>query len=89
LHYDISIHIKFTLALHAQLSLSRDRECKTHVNQRLFFFFCRIYQGKVHVTYNTWPYFRESVWWNYFRVSFWYGKLSNYDFSTFSVYRVA
>jgi len=32
----ISIRINVTLALHAKLSLSRDHQCKTHVNQRLF-----------------------------------------------------
>ena len=35
-HYKTSIHMNVTLALHAKLSLSRDRYCKTHVNQRLF-----------------------------------------------------
>jgi len=38
-HYKTSIHMNVTLALHAKLSLSRDRYCKTHVNQRLFFLF--------------------------------------------------
>jgi len=35
-HYKTSIHMNVTLTLHAKLSLSRDRYCKTHVNQRLF-----------------------------------------------------
>ena len=34
-----------TQTLHAQLSLNRDRWCKTHVNQRLFFF-CHLYRVK-------------------------------------------
>jgi len=36
LYCEISIYIKVTLVLHAQLSLSRDGYCKAYVNQRLF-----------------------------------------------------
>jgi len=38
-YYYITIRINGTLLLHAKLSLSRDRYCKTYVNQRLFSFF--------------------------------------------------
>jgi len=39
LNCEISIYIKVTLSLHAQLSLSRVCHSKAHVNQRLFPFF--------------------------------------------------
>ena len=74
LHYKISIHMNVTLSLHAKLSLSRDCHYKSPVNQRLFFFH-RVCQGKVHVIFSTWPYFRESVCWNYFGVGFYMESL--------------
>jgi len=49
LHYEISMHIKVTLTMHAQLSLSRDCHCKTHINQRLFPFSYSSRKGSRHV----------------------------------------